>query len=176
MIRCIDQNQFGLCLRKKLAIVSKQLGRAIRLLPRGNDLACFVQHIFVDITKSDDIDRFDLKQPKQVTLPVPATPNQCHAFGFGFLTVTQVITTGCQRSQSSCRTMQEFPAAHLILTLIEDKSQSHETMRHSDAILTGLYSKRAEDATRPGTPSRGSIHDWNHQVKLTHASTSNGLD
>ena len=96
MIRCIDQNQFRLCLGKKLAIVSKQLGRAIRLLPRGNDLARFVQHIFVDITKSDDIDRFDLKQPKQVTLPVPATPNQCHAFGSGFLTVTQVITTGCQ--------------------------------------------------------------------------------
>ena len=72
--------------------------------------------------------------------------------------------------------MQEFPAAHLIFTLLEDKSQSHETMRHSDVIVTGLYSKRPEDATRPDTPSRGSIHDWNHQLKLTHASTSNGLD
>ncbi|MDP7401487.1 MAG: hypothetical protein QF351_06215, partial [Phycisphaerales bacterium] len=135
MIRCVDQNQFRLCLRKKLSIVSKQLGLAIRLLPCGNDVTRFVQHIFVDITKSNDIDRFDLKQPKQVTLPVPATPNQCHAFGFGFLTVAQVETTGCQRGQSSCRTMQEFPAAHLIFILLEDKSQSHETMRHSDATV-----------------------------------------
>ncbi len=80
MVRSGDQDDVEIAFLEHLPIIGEGPGSLARLLARGDDLGRSGEHLRVNVTERDDLDRSDLDQAEQVNLAVPAGPDQADAF------------------------------------------------------------------------------------------------
>jgi hypothetical protein len=89
VIRRSDLDDVQIALLEHLAVILINPWALLRSLPRCHDVGGLVQHLRVHVAQRDHLDRFDLNQPQQIHLPVPAGSDQADPSRLAGLRVSQ---------------------------------------------------------------------------------------